>query len=470
MESAAAAGPGAANIRGMSARDLTLFLIVAVLALRWIAVAAAAGPSSLVVWAGAALLLFVPLVVCVLELSGRYPEEGGLYAWVRRAFGEYPAFVTGWTYWASNLPYLPGVLYFAAGNVLLAVPGGAPFSNSALHIAGIALLGLAVAVVPNVLGIGRGKWVQNIGALGYWIPGIALILLGSVALFIHGSATPISAETLVPEMGLNHALAWSTIAFAFGGVETASLVATQVRNPRRTIPRAVITAGGVILATYVLGTLALLWSLPAGEISQIGGISQAMQRLGARMGLGGLGPITAALLAIGGIGAVGAWITATARLPYVAGIDRYLPRRFGTLHPRWGTPHVAILTQAGIAAVLIVIGQAGTTVRGAYDMLVAMSVISYFIPLLLMFAAAYRLAAAPQPGQQSLVSPRVMRILATVGFAVIAAGTLLALVPAADETRPGLAMAKLVVLTAILLAAGSGLYLRAGWRRTTTSV
>lgn len=453
----------------MSARDLTLFLIAAVLALRWIAVAAAAGPSSLVVWAGAALLLFVPLVVCVLELGRRYPEEGGLYAWVRRAFGEYPAFVTGWTYWASNLPYFPGLLYFAAGNLLLAVPGGARFGNSAIHIAGIALLGLAVAVVPNVLGIGRGKWVQNIGALGYWIPGVALIVLGSVAFFIHGSQTRITAQTLVPEMGLNHALAWSTIAFAFGGVETASLVATQVRDPRRTIPRAVIAAGGVILATYVLGTLALLWALPAGEIGQIAGFSQAMGALGARAGLPGLGPATAAMLAIGAIGGVGAWITATARLPYVAGIDRYLPARFGTLHPKYGTPHVAILTQAAIAAVLIVIGQAGTTVRGAYDMLVAMSVISYFIPLLLMLAAAYRLASVAQPAEGSLVSPGVMRTLAVLGFAVIAVGTLLALVPAPDETRPGLAIGKLFVLTVILLVAGSGLYLRAGGRRSSAA-
>jgi amino acid transporter len=448
----------------MTARDLTLFLIVAVLALRWIAVAAAAGPSSLVVWLVTATLLFAPLVVCVLELGRRYPEEGGLYAWVKRAFGEYPAFVTGWTYWASNLPYFPGLLYFAAGNVLLALPGGARFSDSGIHVAGIALLGLSLAVVPNLLGIGRGKWVQNIGALAYWIPGAALILLGTAAFLMYGSETPITPDTLVPEFGLNHALAWSTIAFAFGGVETASLVVTQVRDPRRTIPRAVITAGTVILVTYVLGTLALLWALPVGEISQIGGFSQAMQALGVRAGVDGLGRTTAALLAIGGIGGVGAWITATARLPYVAGIEHYVPQRFGTLHPKYRTPHVAILTQAGIAALLILIGQAGTTVRGAYDMLVAMSVISYFIPLLLMFAAAYRLAGVG-PVAETLVSPRVMRTLAALGFAVIATGTLLALVPSAGEARPGLAIAKLVVLTALLVAAGSGLYLRVAWRR-----
>lgn len=451
----------------MSARDLTLFLIVALFGLRWVAVAAAAGPSSLVVWVVAAAVLFVPLVVCVLELGRRYPEEGGLYAWVKRAYGEYPAFMTGWTYWASNLPFFPGLLYFAAGNALLAIPGGARFGDSPVHIAGIALFGLLVAVIPNVLGIGRGKWVQNIGALAYWIPGAAVILLGTAAFLMYGSETPITVETVVPELSLDRALAWSTIAFAFGGVETASLVATQVQDPRRAIPRAVIAAGAVILAMYVLGTLALLWALPSGEISRIGGFAQAMEALGERAGVGGLGPATAAMLAIGGIGGVGAWITATARLPYVAGIDRYLPARFGKLHPRWGTPHIAILTQAAIAAVLIVIGQAGTTVRGAYDMLVAMSVISYFIPLLLMFAAAYRLAPAAA-GQGSWVSQGMLRVLAMVGFAAIAVGTGLALVPAADETRPGLAMTKLLVLTAILLVAGSALYLRANRRRAKT--
>lgn len=102
----------------MSARDLTLFFIVALFGLRWVAVAGAAGPSSLVVWVAAAIVLFIPMVVCVLELGRRYPEEGGLYAWVKRAFGEYPAFMTGWTVLAANLPFFSGLLYFAAGNAL----------------------------------------------------------------------------------------------------------------------------------------------------------------------------------------------------------------------------------------------------------------------------------------------------------------------------------------------------------------
>ena len=114
----------------MSARDLTLFILVSVFGLRWIALAAGAGPSSLVIWCGAAALFFIPLTVCVQEMGRRYPEEGGFYAWVKQAFGDYPAFVTGWTYWTANLPFFPGLLYFAAGNALLAFPGGARYSNN----------------------------------------------------------------------------------------------------------------------------------------------------------------------------------------------------------------------------------------------------------------------------------------------------------------------------------------------------
>ena len=104
--------------RVLTFRDLFLFYIVTTFSLRWIATAAAAGPSAIAIWIVAALGLFVPLVFTVLELSSRYPEEGGFYVWTKRAFGPFAGFITGWTYWGSNLPYFPGVLYFGAGNAL----------------------------------------------------------------------------------------------------------------------------------------------------------------------------------------------------------------------------------------------------------------------------------------------------------------------------------------------------------------
>src|SRR6185436_17544834 len=106
--------------RALGFRDLLLFYIVTTFSLRWIATAAAAGPSALVIWIIAAVGLFVPLVFATLELSSRYPDEGGIYVCSKQAFGPFATFITGWSYWGTNLPYFPSLLYFAAGNLLFA--------------------------------------------------------------------------------------------------------------------------------------------------------------------------------------------------------------------------------------------------------------------------------------------------------------------------------------------------------------
>src|SRR5207237_10265389 len=140
--------------RALGFRDLFLFYVVTTFSLRWTATAAAAGPSALIIWVLAAVGLFVPLVFTLLELSSRYPEEGGLYVWSKRAFGPFAGFITGWTYWGSNLPYLPGLLYYGAANALFM--GGRSWqawsSNSTYFIV-VSMAGLALAVAMNVVGL-----------------------------------------------------------------------------------------------------------------------------------------------------------------------------------------------------------------------------------------------------------------------------------------------------------------------------
>src|ERR1700758_5858606 len=108
--------PGPPRLMGF--RDLVLFYAVTGISLRWIATAASVGASSLAVWLCAWLLFYVPLALSVIELSSRYPSEGGMYVWATEAFGEGAGFLAGWLYWASNLPYFPTVLFFAASNIL----------------------------------------------------------------------------------------------------------------------------------------------------------------------------------------------------------------------------------------------------------------------------------------------------------------------------------------------------------------
>src|SRR3954468_2541248 len=209
--------------RVLSFGDLLLYYVVTGFSLRWVAVAAAAGPSGLLIWAIAALGFFVPLVFTVLALSSRYPEAGGVHAWSKRPFGPFAAFITGWTYWGSNLPYLPGLLYFAAANALfIGNPSWQSLSSNSTYFIVISTIGLTLAVAMNVVGLNVGKWLNNVGALAGWIAAAILMALGAIAWNRYGSATPIAAHALVPGTGLKDVIFWSTIAFAFGGVESAS--------------------------------------------------------------------------------------------------------------------------------------------------------------------------------------------------------------------------------------------------------
>jgi len=447
------------KVMGLS--DVVMFYIAAVVGPRWIAVAAAAGPSSLVVWVGAALLFFVPLAFAVLELSSRFPEEGGLYIWSKRAFGDFSGFMTGWMYWASNLVYFPGLLYFAAGNALFI--GGSSWqalSPSAPYFIVASLVGLAIAAVLNIIGLDVGKWLHNLGAYGTWIPIGLLIVMGLIAYAHFGSATSFTAETITPSTHLTDIIFWSTIAFGFGGLESASLMGEEIHDARRIIPRAVLIAGISVAAIYILGTMAILLALPKSEVSGLQGIMQAIAKTGDRVGFGAARPLAAVMITIGSLGGVGAWLAASGRLPFVAGIDKVLPPAFAKLHPKWRTPYVALIVQSMIAGVFAILGQAGTSVKGAYDVLVSLGVISFFIPYLFLFAALFKVQSIPVPPDAIRVpgGGPVARLMAVTGFAVTALSIGLSVIPSDDEPQKTLAVVKIVGLTLVLVVVGLVLY------------
>jgi amino acid transporter len=149
-------------------------------------------------------------------------------------------------------------------------------------------------------------------------------------------------------------------------------------------------------------------------------------------------------------------------LPFVGGMERVLPAAFGRVHPRWGTPFVALLVQGVGSAAFIVWSQAGTGVRGAYDALVGITVIAYFIPFLLMFAALIKLQRAPA-GPDVIRAPggRPVAIAAAViGSITTAVAMVIALLPPPGEKHPALAVAKVAGGSLALLLVGAVLYAR----------
>ncbi|HEY2898191.1 MAG TPA: APC family permease [Gemmatimonadaceae bacterium] len=453
--------------RAMGFRDLILFYLVTGFSLRWIAQAAAAGPSSVIIWIIGALALYVPLVFTVLELSSRYPEEGGLYSWTRRAFGEFPGYLSGYLYWSSNLPYFPSLFYFTAANALFIF--GHRFDalqNSQPYFIIFSMLALAVAVGLNVVGLNIGKWLHNLGALGLWIPGIVLVGMGVAAGALLGSATHFTAQSFVPSTHLKDIIFWSTIAFSLSGLESASMLGDEIEDARKNIPRAILIAGALTVILYIAATVAMLLALPAQQIQNMQGIITAITLVATKLGIPWIAAGIALLITFGGLGQAGAWFAAAGRLPFVIGIDRRLPPAFAKIHPKWGTPYVALLVQAAIAAILIFAGQAGTSVAGAYNVLVSMSVIAYFLPYMFMFAAMIRLQREP-------AGPEVIRVpggtpvaigLAALGFLTTTISVGLAMLPADDEPNKPLAVIKIIGLTAAMIGVGVGLYV-AGRRK-----
>lgn len=451
-----AAGPGHPP-RVLGLVDVALFYIVTGISLRWVATAAAAGPGSLLVWLGAFLFFYLPLALAVLELSSRQPEEGGLYAWARHSFGDLAGFLAGWCYWTSNLPYFPAVFYFAASNAIFI--GGADWlwlNDHPAFFMIFAFAALALISWLNIAGLQHARWLHNVGAYGMWLPVAILGLLAVLSWFEYGSATEFAADQMAPRFELKHMLFWASLTFAFSGCETASFMSEEIKKPRRTIPLALVISGAVVVLCYILGTVAVMVILPQGEIDSLSGLLQAVSTAAARLGWLWIVPVTALLTALGNVGAAGGFLAATSRIPFVAGIDRTLPPAFAKLHPRYGTPYVAILAQTVLGGVFVFLGQAGTSVKGAYDVLVSMGIITAFVPFLFVFLSLIAVQREPARAEAMRIpgGRPVAIVVACIGLAVTSMAIGLAMLPAADEPNKPLALAKIIGLTALLIGAG----------------
>jgi glutamate:GABA antiporter len=449
--------------RQLGSRDLILMYVAAILSPRWMAFAAAAGPASLSLWVAAGLFFFVPQALCVTALSSAFPKEGGLYAWSKRAFGDFHGFVAGWCYWVNNLFYYPSVALATAGMGLYVF--GTRYAhleeNRAYGLIGSLVL-VGIAIAASVVGWKSGKWVQNLGGAANWLPIVFLLAIGVLTFLRFGPANPITLASLVPRVtDLALVLAFSKLCFAFAGFELAPLVSEEIVEPRRTIPRAIFLSAVSIAFVYLTGTLALLVALPTAETSIMTGINQAVTTSGARVGLAFLGAPTALMMWLAGLGALAAWFAGTGRLLFVAGLDRYLPPAFSRIHPRWNTPATALLVQGALAVLFTILATGGSGVKEAYLFFADFTLILYFIPYLYMFASGIVLGGEVRRAEGSIPIPGGAAgnvVVNVAGFLVTALSIILSCIPPADEPRKALRVALLVGGAAAFVVTGLVLY------------
>jgi len=451
--------------RVMGLRDVVLFNITAIVGLRWLTTAASQfGLAALTVWVVAMLVFFIPSAIAVRELADIDPSSGGIYCWVDRAYGPRQAFVAGWLYWVNNLLYFPSLLVATAA--IAAYAGGprtASLGNDPGFIRIVSLVGLWIAVWLNVVGLRVGKWLQNLGGIGTWIPALLFVLLAVWGFAARGSATPIHVSGLVPtRFDFPSINLFATMTFAFAGLELAPTLGGEIHNAAATLRRGVVVSGFAIVAVYIIGTAAMIVALPANTVSVTNGMPQAAQALVERIGSSGIGwlPIAIAiLLTLGNLGGVGAWLAGSARLPFAAGVNDALPPAFAKLHPRWQTPYVSLILMGVLATIFIIASLANTTVKSAYLLLTQLTLILFFIPYVYIFVVYLKLRRQRTAGTL---------VLGVLGLVAVLLSIVLGFVPPADEANPFLYRCK--VVAGVVVFTGLGLWLARRSRGAVTTV
>src|SRR3984957_12135490 len=196
--------------KAMGFWDVLLFNIATVLGPRWIAAAGHNGTSSISLWVLAAVFFFVPGAFVINELSSRFPEEGGLYVWAKEAFGDFHGFVAGWTYWVYTIFYFPGLLLASASmSAYILGEKGAQLSQDTTFLLVVSLALLLVAVALNIIGLNIGKWLQNAGGVGTYVPLTMLVVIAGLACLRHGSATHFTVRNMMPTINLDTVNFWS---------------------------------------------------------------------------------------------------------------------------------------------------------------------------------------------------------------------------------------------------------------------
>jgi glutamate:GABA antiporter len=464
--SVSTANPIAQLRKEMGFWDVLLFNIATVLGPRWIAAAAHNGTSSVSLWVIAAVFFFVPTAMVINELSSRFPEEGGLYVWAKEAFGDFHGFVAGWNYWIYTVFYFPGLLLASAAmSAYIIGEGGGTLAQNRAFLLLVSLGLLLVAVTLNVIGLNIGKWLQNAGGVSTYVPLLLLVAIAGILWLRQGSVTQFTRANIRPVWNWDTVNFWSQIAFAFTGLELVSAMSAEVRDPRRTLPRAVFAAGALIALMYIAGTVAVLALVPAPDVSPTSGVFHAITVGAVALKITFVGILAAILVTVGNAGGVGSTVAGIARVPFVVGIDQYLPKAFGKIHPRWKTPYISIIVQAVVSGAILLLSQISETTRGAYQGLVDVAIILYFIPFLYMYAAAVKLAGRKDrlENPQAVLIPGGkpgVWIASGLAFAVTLLSIIVSILPPSDSANRALFLIKVSGSTLGAMALGLTLYYR----------
>jgi glutamate:GABA antiporter len=444
--------------RALGVWDLTWLAIVAIANLNVVPVIAGSGPTTMWLWILALLFFFLPQGIGVIELSHRFPSEGGIYLWTKEMFGNLHGFLCGWCYWTANMFFIPTLLFYLAG--VLTYSGTPAFTKLAESPAffGIVTIGLLwLTALANIRGLGVAKWVSNIGGIGTLAGATILIVLGIATVLHSGFVIPLSSFQL-QHIDWSTISAFGVICFALVGLELGPVMGDEILDPQHSVPRSVVYGGVLSGIQYIGATLAVLLAVPQKDVRVLQGVLQGVDKMTNGLNLGWVLFPIALLIGVSIVGSTSCWLSGSARILFVSGIDRYLPRVFAKLHPKYGTPHIALCGIALLSSGLILMSFAGkTTVKEAYVTLLDLAVVLQMISYLYLYASLARVAFS-KTASKGFYKPGRTRFAAVSGLMTTGLGMIVAFVPSHAVDSVWRFEVKMFVTCAAFLGLAAGLF------------
>jgi len=370
---------------------IVLLIVSAVDSNRNLPAAAIFGAPLIFFFLFASVFFLFPTSFIAAELSAAFPEKGGIYHWVRVAFGEKMGMVAVWLQWINTMVWYPTILSFLAGTA--AYLFDPVLMNSKIYmVCGISGIFWMLTLI-NLFGIHISARVNSIFAIaGTVFPMLLLIVLGGLwFLWKEPRAISLSFDSIFPSLGhFNTWTALEAVVASFSGMELIGVHVGHINNPQKTFPRAILLASVYILATMLLGSLMIAVVLPLEHINLAGGLMQVFAGFFHAFHLDKLIFLMSFLIVMGSLGGMINWIISPAKGLLHAAEHGFLPRFFSRLN-RHGAASRILIVQATLVSLFCSAFLLLPTVNAFYWFLTALSNCLYMLMYILMFLAALRL-------------------------------------------------------------------------------
>ncbi len=374
----------------LSVFSLVMINVIAVDSLRTLPISAKLGLPLVSYYLFAAIAFFIPVALVAAELATAYPNAGGIYIWVREAFGRRAGFITIWLQWIYNVVWYPTILAFIAAT--LSYLFSPELANNKFYLLLTALTLFWIFTLLNCFGMRLSSIVSILGAsLGTMLPMIGISILGAIW-FLQGHALTVEMPaSWIPDFSsIGNLSIFSVVLFGLIGVEMSAVHAEEVKNPQRDYPRALFYSTLIIFATLVCGSLAIVIVVPNSQLSVVSGLIDAYAFFFAAYHMPAMTYFIALLIILGGLSGVSAWIIGPTTGLLVAARDGSLPELFSKVN-RHGAPTVILLTQGIIFSLLCSVFILFDSINAAYWILSDLSAQMALLVYIFMFSAAIKL-------------------------------------------------------------------------------